>query len=49
MGGTTDIVVTIDLPEHTHSEIIDITTDLMLENIEQPRHVTFNKLVNEME
>ena len=48
-GGSADVVVTIDLPEHTHSEIIDITTDLMLENIEQPRHATFSKLVSEME
>lgn len=48
-GGTPSVVVTVDLPEHTHEELVQITKDLMLENIEQPRHQTSNKLVSEME
>ena len=45
----TEVVVTIDLPEHTHEELVQITKDLMLENIEQPRHQTSSRLVSEME
>ena len=48
-GGGNDVVVTIDLPEHTHDELVQITKNLMLENIEQPRFQTSDKLVNEME
>jgi len=27
-----------DLPEHTHDEIVKVTVNMMLENIEQPRY-----------
>ena len=47
--GGPDVVVTINLPQHTHSEVVNIAVDMLLENIEQPRHATFANQVNMME
>ena len=47
--GAPDVVVTINLPQHTHSEIVNIATEMLLENIEQPRIATFTNQVNTME
>ena len=37
-AGTEDVIVTIDLPEHTHDEIVKMVVNILLENIEQPRY-----------
>ena len=50
---TVDVVsvttVDCDLPDHTHNEIVSISVDLMLENIEQPRVQTHNQITRSME
>ena len=38
-----------DLPDHTHIEIVKMTVDMMLENIESPRVQTHAKEVATME
>lgn len=37
-SGTPDVVVTIDLPDHTHDEVVKEVVNMLLENIEQPRY-----------
>ena len=41
--------VDCDLPEHTHDEIVKMTANMMLENIEQPRYKTHMAEVATME
>jgi len=38
-----------DLPEHTHDEIITLATNMVLENIEQPRYQTQTNELNKVE
>lgn len=45
----TATAVDCDLPEHTHDEIVKLTVDMMLENIEQPRYRTHTVEVATME
>ncbi|HKL13111.1 MAG TPA: hypothetical protein VJ907_05845 [Halanaerobiales bacterium] len=44
-----DTPIDCDLPEHTHSEIVDMTVNMLLENIEQPRYKTHSAEVAMME
>lgn len=41
--------VDCDLPEHTHEEIVNITVNMMLENIEQPRYQSHSNEIATME
>lgn len=41
--------VTIDLPEHTHRRVVDMTVKRMLENIENPRYQTMSYEINSEE
>lgn len=51
--GTEYVIPTTDvdcnLPEHTHSEIIDLTISLMLENIESSRYQSYNSELSKQE
>lgn len=38
-----------DLPEHTHREIVDMTVNKLLENIESPRYQTHTNELNKIE
>jgi len=38
-----------DLPEHTHSEIVEMTVNKLLENIESPRYQTHTVELNKIE
>ena len=42
-------VVNCDLPNHTHQEIVKMTANKMLENIESPRYATIEREVHKME
>jgi len=42
-------VVSCDLAEHTHDEIVSIAVRLALENVEQPRHESYSQEVSVME
>lgn len=48
-NGTCDVMLSCDLPEHTHDEIVKMTANTMLENIEQPRYKTHMAEVATME
>jgi len=41
--------VDCDLPEHTHSEIVEMTVNKLLENIESPRYQTHTVELNKIE
>ena len=42
-------IISCDLPEHTHEEIVKIAANMALENIEQPRYQSHANEVNTME
>lgn len=42
-------VISCDLPEHTHDEIVALATSMVLENIEQPRYQTQLNELNKIE
>ena len=42
-------VVNCDLPEHTHDEIVKLTVNMVLENIEQPRYKSHLNELNKVE
>lgn len=42
-------VVSCDLPEHTHDEIVALAVQMALENIEQPRYQSYSQDVATME
>lgn len=44
-----DTPTNCDLPDHTHDEIVELTVNMMLENIEQPRMQTHGAVVATME
>jgi len=48
-AGTASVYVTIDLPVHTHDEIVKMAVNMTLENIEQPRYQTHMVEVSTME
>jgi hypothetical protein len=48
-SGTSTVHVTIDLPVHTHDEIVRLAVNMVLENIEQPRYQTHMVEVSTME
>jgi len=48
-GGVSTVHVTINLPVHTHDEIVRLAVNMALENIEQPRYQTHAVEVSTME
>jgi hypothetical protein len=48
-SGTSTVHITIDLPVHTHDEIVKMAVNMTLENIEQPRYQTHMVEVGTME
>lgn len=42
-------LVSCDLPEHTHDEVVSLAVQMALENIEQPRLESYSQEVNTME
>jgi hypothetical protein len=48
-SSTCEAYTTIELPLHTHEEVIELTANMMLENIEQPRYTTHANEVATME
>ena len=48
-SGTSTVHVTVDLPVHTHDEIVKMAANMALENIEQPRYQTHMVEVGTME
>jgi hypothetical protein len=42
-------IVSCDLAESTHDEIVNLAVQMALENVEQPRSESFSQLVNTME
>jgi hypothetical protein len=49
VDGVSVTTVDCDLTEHTHDEIVTLTVQMTLENIEQPRLESYSQLVNTME
>jgi hypothetical protein len=43
------VVISCDLPEHTHDEIVKSAVNMVLENIEQPRYQSHTVELNKME
>lgn len=48
-SGTSTVHITIDMPVHTHDEIVKLAVNMTLENIEQPRYQTHMVEVGTME
>jgi len=46
---STGLVVNCDLPEHTHREIVEMTVNKLIENIESPRYQTHTNELNKIE
>jgi hypothetical protein len=46
---STGVVTSCDLPEHTHREIVEMTVNKLIENIESPRYQTHTNELNKIE